>query len=60
MTYTEQLTAAKRARSHAQNDCPHWDYDEPDGADYPCCYVMRKAEDRVRALRDKNPKRWNY
>ena len=33
----------------AQERCPHWDYESPDGAHEQCCRQMNAAEDAYRA-----------
>lgn len=41
--------AALRARSIAEADCPHWDYDGP-GEGHTCCDELADAQARVRRL----------
>lgn len=46
------LTAAQRALSVAEAECPHWDYDGP-GDGHTCCDELRDAQRRLaRAKRD--------
>ena len=51
MTHTTPLTALRHDYLAAQERCPHWDYDNPDGAREPCCRQMNAAEDAYRAAR---------
>ena len=34
----------------AQGECPHWDYDNPDGCGAQCCLDMQKAERQVKLI----------
>ena len=36
-----------------QERCPHWDYENPDGAHEACCKAMNAAEDAYRAAKAK-------
>ena len=35
----------------AQERCPHWDYENPDGEHESCCRQMNAAEDAYRAAK---------
>jgi hypothetical protein len=43
-----RLNVAFRANVAAQQACPHWDYENPDGLDHDCCRAMREAHAELR------------
>lgn len=48
---TANPTALRHDYHAAQERCPHWDYENPDGAHEPCCRKMNAAEDAYRAAK---------
>ena len=48
---TTNPTALRHDYLAAQERCPHWDYENPDGAHEPCCRQMNAAEDAYRAAK---------
>lgn len=39
-----------RRKIDAEGECPHWDYEYPDGSEWTCCITMRRAQDDFREL----------
>ena len=37
----------------AQGECPHWDYENPNGCGAQCCLDMVDAHNRVKQIRKK-------
>ena len=50
-THPVNLSALAHKYRAAQELCPHWDFENPDGSHYPCCAAMNDAEDAYRAAR---------
>lgn len=34
-----------------QGECPHWDYEFPDGIGHTCCNAMNAAKDKMKGIR---------
>ncbi len=39
-----------RRKIDTEGECPHWDYEYPDGHEWPCCIAMRRAQDAFKEL----------
>lgn len=50
-TRTAPMIALHHDYLTAQERCPHWDYENPDGEHEPCCRAMNAAEDAYRAAK---------
>jgi hypothetical protein len=49
LTHNEKIRRARERSRRAEENCPHWDYDNPGGDDYSCCREMRAADEALRA-----------
>jgi hypothetical protein len=47
-----RLQNARRTSGAAQENCPHWDYENPDGGEHECCRRLRECADEVRRARE--------
>jgi hypothetical protein len=41
--------AAYRAARRAEENCPHWDYEDGSGHDHECCRALREAQLELKA-----------
>lgn len=32
-------------------ECPHWDYERPEGIGHACCHAMNAAKDKLKGTR---------
>lgn len=50
-TLRDQILQARDRYLHAEEACPHWDYEGEGSEDHPCCLEMRASASELSRLK---------